>query len=180
MAVWELFHTSFVKAHLYWRSLHAKTSALSILALVTLGIVMQIKMILSVPKVAKASTVMCRCRKRYRANPCQCKPDSDSPTHIQDQGILKGEVSLYRWPPVWLVWNRLYDYWQFLFLFAKQTNPNQSNRRSTVQWYLALKYSLLWGTIFATLHFNQGILKVEVPLYCWPPGWLVWISLSCK
>ncbi len=25
------------------------------------------------------------------------------------QGILKGEVSLYCWPPVWLVWNQLYD-----------------------------------------------------------------------
>jgi hypothetical protein len=51
------------------------------------------------------------------------------------QGILKGEASLYHWPPVWLVWNQLYCYWQFLFLFAKQTNPNLSNRRSTVQWY---------------------------------------------
>ncbi len=36
------------------------------------------------------------------------------------QGILKEEVSLYHWPPVWLVWNQLYDNWQFLFLFAKQ------------------------------------------------------------
>jgi len=54
------------------------------------------------------------------------------------QGILKGEVSLYCWPPVWLVWNQLYDNWQFLFLFAKQTNPNQSTRRSTVQWYFPL------------------------------------------
>jgi len=54
------------------------------------------------------------------------------------QGILKGEGSLYHWPPVWLVWNQLYDNWQFLFLFAKQTNPNQSNRRSTVQWYFPL------------------------------------------
>ncbi len=51
------------------------------------------------------------------------------------QGILKGEVSLYHWPPVWLVRNQLYDYWQFLFIFSKQTNPNQSNRRSMVQWY---------------------------------------------
>ncbi len=25
------------------------------------------------------------------------------------QGILKGEVSQYHWPPVWLVWNQLYD-----------------------------------------------------------------------
>ncbi len=61
------------------------------------------------------------------------------------QGILKREVSLYCWPPVWLVWNQLYDNWQFLFLFVKQTNPNQSNRRSTVQWYFPLKYSLLYS-----------------------------------
>jgi len=25
------------------------------------------------------------------------------------QGTLKGEVSLYCWPTVWLVWNQLYD-----------------------------------------------------------------------
>jgi hypothetical protein len=47
---------------------------------------------------------------------------------MSHQGILKGEVSLYHRPPVWVVWNQLYDYWQFLFLFTKQTNPNQSNR----------------------------------------------------
>ncbi len=58
------------------------------------------------------------------------------------QGILKGEVSLYYWPPVWLVWNQLYGNSQFLFLFAKQTNPNQSNRRSPVQWYSVQWYSL--------------------------------------
>jgi len=48
------------------------------------------------------------------------------------------EVLLYWWPPVWLVWNQPYDYWQFLFLFAKQISPNQSNRRSMVQWYFPL------------------------------------------
>ncbi len=58
--------------------------------------------------------------------------------HYFSQGIIKRELSLYHWPPVWLVWNQLYDYWQFLFLFAKQTNPNQSNRRSMVQWYFPL------------------------------------------
>ncbi len=47
------------------------------------------------------------------------------------QGILKGEVSLYCWPPVWLVWNQPFDN-------SQQTNPNQSNRRSTVQWYFPL------------------------------------------
>ncbi len=52
-----------------------------------------------------------------------------------DQGILKGGVSLYHWPPFWLDWNQLYDNSQFLLLFTKQTNTNPSNRRSTVQWY---------------------------------------------
>ncbi len=50
-----------------------------------------------------------------------------------NQEILKGEVSLYRWPPVWLVWIQLNDFWQFLFLFSNQTDSNQSNRRSMVQ-----------------------------------------------
>jgi hypothetical protein len=54
------------------------------------------------------------------------------------QGTLKGEVSLYCWPPVWLVWNQLYDRVQFLFLYEKKTNPNRSKRRSTVQWYFPL------------------------------------------
>ncbi len=31
--------------------------------------------------------------------------------HSFDQGTQKGEVSLYYWPPVWLVWNQLYDNW---------------------------------------------------------------------
>ncbi len=43
-------------------------------------------------------------------------------------GILKGEVSLYHWPPLWLVWNLLCENWQFLFLFANrliQTSQTQ-------------------------------------------------------
>jgi hypothetical protein len=40
----------------------------------------------------------------------------------------------------WLVWNQLYDKWQFLFLFLKHTNPNQSNRWSNVQWYPPLVF----------------------------------------
>jgi hypothetical protein len=38
-----------------------------------------------------------------------------------EQGILKGEVSLYSWPPVWQVWNQLYDYWQ-IFVFICKTD----------------------------------------------------------
>ncbi len=56
------------------------------------------------------------------------------------QGILNDKVSLYRWPPVWLVWNQLYDDWNFLFLFTKLTNSNQSNRRSTLKRY----FSFVW------------------------------------
>ncbi len=36
-----------------------------------------------------------------------------------EQGILKGEVSLYRWPPIRLVGNQLYDTWQFFFFIYK-------------------------------------------------------------
>ncbi len=61
------------------------------------------------------------------------------------QGILKGEVSLYHWPPVWLVF--LSAVWQKTFFYAKQTNPNQSNGRSMVQWYLPLWHSLIAGII---------------------------------
>ena len=52
------------------------------------------------------------------------------------QEILKGEVSLYHWPPVWLVWNQLYDYWQFLFYLLNrliqtcQTGGQQSSETS--------------------------------------------------
>jgi hypothetical protein len=75
------------------------------------------------------------------------------------QGILKGDVSLYHWPPVWLVWNQLYDYWQFLFLFAKQTNPNQSNRMSMVQWYFPLVFPALSLRTLPPLWRHQMNLK---------------------
>ncbi len=51
--------------------------------------------------------------------------------HCIGQGILKGEVSLYQWPPVWLVWNQLYDYWQFCFYL--QNRLIQTSQ--TGQWY---------------------------------------------
>ncbi len=37
---------------------------------------------------------------------------------VEHQGIIKGEVSLYCWPPVRLVWNQLFDHWQF-FIYLK-------------------------------------------------------------
>ncbi len=48
------------------------------------------------------------------------------------QGILKGEVSLYCWPPVWLVWNQLYNNWQF-FIYLQ--NRLIQTSKTGGQWY---------------------------------------------
>ncbi len=50
-----------------------------------------------------------------------------------NQGILKGEVSLYHWPPVWLVWNQLYANWNLCFYLQKrliQTSQTGSQQYS--------------------------------------------------
>jgi hypothetical protein len=47
------------------------------------------------------------------------------------QGILMGKVSLYYWPPVWLVRNQLYDNWFFCFYLQNrliQTSPTGGQR----------------------------------------------------
>jgi hypothetical protein len=77
------------------------------------------------------------------------------------QGILKGEVSVYFWPPVWLVWNQRYDNQQVLFLFAKQTNPNQSNRRSMVQWYFPFSIPCFHPLLFFfhSCHFEMPVRR---------------------
>jgi hypothetical protein len=54
--------------------------------------------------------------------------------HNSLQGILKGEVSLYRWPPVWLLWISLFCKYKQKLSDVIQPIPNQSNRRSMVQW----------------------------------------------
>ncbi len=81
-----------------------------------------------------------RCRRCRRWWNCRRRRTVDPPTRRPSrnfiklffnghrwwgQGILRGEVSLYHWPPVWMVlessvWRLLF----FLFLFAKQTSPN--------------------------------------------------------
>jgi hypothetical protein len=53
-------------------------------------------------------------------------------SRLLKQGILKGEVSLYHWPPVWLVWNQLYDNWQFLIFLQ---NRLIQISRTGGQWY---------------------------------------------
>jgi len=57
-------------------------------------------------------------------------------THGIGQGILKGEVSLYHWPPAWLVWNQLYDNLQNRLFKTTQTGG---------QWYSDTSpFSLPW------------------------------------
>ncbi len=68
------------------------------------------------------------CKHKACPHPCKHKTRPHS-KRSSFQGILKWEVSLYHWTPVWLVWNQLYGNWKFFFLFENQTNPNQSNRR---------------------------------------------------
>ncbi len=58
--------------------------------------------------------------------------------HTSVQGILKGKVSLYHWPPVWLVWISLFCKEKQKLSVVIQLIPNQSNRRSSVQWYFPL------------------------------------------
>jgi len=72
-----------------------------------------------------------------------------------NQGILKGEVSLYGWPPVWLAWNQLYDNWQFLFLFAKQVMQTGGQQHSDTS-----PFSIPWLNICQNLavfnaHFGE-------------------------
>jgi hypothetical protein len=69
------------------------------------------------------------------------------PVWWTNQEILKGEISLYRWPPVWLVWNQLYDNWQYLCFFAKWTNPNS---QTGDQWYSDTSpFSIPWTNVHA-------------------------------
>ncbi len=55
----------------------------------------------------------------------------------------KGEVSLYRWPPVWLVWDQLYDNWQFLFYL--QNRLIQTSQTGGQQYSNTSTFSIPWG-----------------------------------
>jgi hypothetical protein len=60
-----------------------------------------------------------------------------------NQGILKGEVSQYHWPPVWLVWNQLYDCWQFLFFYF-QNRLIQTSQTGGQQYSDTSPFSIPW------------------------------------
>ncbi len=63
--------------------------------------------------------------------------------------ILKGEVSLYRWPCVWLVWIHLFCKQKQKISVAIQLIPNQSNRRSMV--CDTSPFSIPWSRVRAWL-----------------------------
>ncbi len=65
---------------------------------------------------------------------------------LPNQGILKGEVSLYRWPPVWLVWISL-------FFWAYPSGPF-----SAVSCFAKIRLAWEWMTLANTLAYYSTIL----------------------
>ncbi len=55
------------------------------------------------------------------------------------QGTLKGEVSLYHWPPVSLIWNQLHDNWQLQNRLI-QTSQTKGQRYSDIS-----PFSIPWS-----------------------------------
>ncbi len=85
--------------------------------------------------------------------------------------ILKGEVSLYCWPPVWPVWISLFCKSKQLLSVVIQLIPNQSSRRSAEQWYFPVQYSLLLPSLHAGL-----VAELACPK--WSGIWMIWASDS--
>jgi hypothetical protein len=71
-------------------------------------------------------------RRRKKFNNFSYRSRAIFTPYIMGPGNTKGEVSLYQWPPVWLVWNQLYDNWQFLF--SLQNRLIQTSKTGG-QWY---------------------------------------------
>ncbi len=80
------------------------------------------------------------------------------------QGILKGEVSLYCWPPVWLVWNQLYDNCFYLQNRLIQTSETGG------QWYgdtspFSIPWLCIWGD--AVLTTLSCFPRIKLMRYGW-------------
>jgi len=95
---------------------------------------------------------------------CSACTATEQPDLKLKQGILKGKISLYHWPPVWQVWNQQYDNWQFLYLFANQTNPtNQTGG----QWYSDTSpFSIPWLKTRPEHHFGYPPIPFSHPKNC--------------
>ncbi len=77
-----------------------------------------------------------------------------------------GEVSLYRWPPAWLVWISLFCKLKQNLSVVLQLIPNQSNRRSTVQWYFPCL--VFPGSIFKS--FPGQVIESGIWVIFYPYG----------
>ncbi len=75
-----------------------------------------------------------------------------------NQGILKREVSLYHWPPVWLVWNRLYDNLHLFYFQNRQIQTSLTGGQGYSNTYL---FRLLWFIIISVFETILEVLKVE-------------------
>ncbi len=72
--------------------------------------------------------------------------------------ILKGEVSLYHWPPVWLVCNQLYDNWQCFYLQNRLIQTSQTGG----QWYsVTSPFSIPWTDICPTHCFVDTTMTLS-------------------
>ena len=88
-----------------------------------------------------------------------------------EQGILKGEVSLYYWPPVWLIWNRMRTE---IFCFYLQNRLIQTSQTGG-QWYsdtsfLVFPVLSLWHHSLHGLWLNVFYFEFEKHLKSqnWP------------
>jgi hypothetical protein len=84
------------------------------------------------------------------------------------------------WKKVWLLYEHQCHKWQSGKFCHSTKMVNAKAMKSIFQ------NDQLWQYIRCLLEnmwhrgvLKQGILKGEVSLYCWPPVWLVWISLFC-
>ncbi len=66
--------------------------------------------------------------------------------HRLNQGILKGEVSLYHWPPVWLVWISLF--WQ---IKSKNVSTHTADSKPL--------FSIPWLNVYTLLKVGKGSEK---------------------
>ena len=73
--------------------------------------------------------------------------------HAWSQGILKGKVSLYHWPPVWLFWTELYDNWQF-FCFYLQNRLIQTSQTGGQQYSDTFLFSNPWWRLWRLTSIN--------------------------
>jgi hypothetical protein len=86
-----------------------------------------------------------------------------------DQGILKGEISLYHWPPVWLVRNQLYKQKFFIYLQngliqTSQTGGQWCSDTSpfSIPWFWYRSFNVVAKWKNERLHFKGRLLALPI------------------